>query len=125
MTVNPIARASSGAADNTRVTPGLLPTVSPNRSLIRQVVLGSWLPVALVLLTLTGWLHIIWDGEPRFMLIDDRGGATRLMIDPVLARRFGGPRSLNQKRVTVTGERVSDQPETVHVVSIELAPEGQ
>jgi len=81
--------------------------------------------VGLVVVSLTGWLHIIWNGEPRFMLIDDRGAATRVLIDPVFARPFGGARALNQKRVTITGEPAPDRPETVRALSIELATENR
>jgi len=49
--------------------------------------------------------HIIWNGEPRFMLIDDRGAATRVLIDPVLARPFGGARALN-----ISGSRLPGEP---------------
>ncbi len=77
----------------------------------------------LVLVSLSGRLHIVWNGEPRFMLIDDRGVAVRLLIDEDLTRPFGGPRALNQKRVRVKAERIAvDGPETFRVVSIE--PEG-
>ena len=79
--------------------------------------------VGLVVVSLTGWLHIIWNGEPRFMLIDDRGAATRVLIDPVLARPFGGARALDQKRITITGEPAPDRPETVRALSIELTTE--
>lgn len=81
--------------------------------------------MGLVVLSLTGWLHVIWNGEPRFVLIDDRGVATRVLIDPALVRPFGGPRALNQKRVTITGEPAPDQPETVRALSIEPAAESQ
>jgi hypothetical protein len=126
MTVNALARVSWDAARNARVRAGTSVIVARNRSL-RPAVLRPWRPslVALILLTLTGWVHIIWNGGPRFVLIDDRGVATYLVIDPVLAGQFGGPRALNQKRVTITGERVSGQPETVRAISIELATEGQ
>lgn len=79
--------------------------------------------VALVVLSLTGWLHVIWNGEPRFVLIDDRGVATRILIDPALARSFGGMRALDQKRVTITGEPAADQPGTVRALSVEPATE--
>ena len=75
--------------------------------------------------SLSGWLHIIWNGEPRFILIDDQGVATRVVIDEALTRAFGGPRGLNQKRVTITGERVGDPPEAVRVLSIELGTENK
>jgi hypothetical protein len=74
---------------------------------------------------LSGWLHIIWNGEPRFILIDDQGAATRVVIDEVLTRAFGGPRKLNQKRVTITGERVGEPTEAVRVLSIELGEESK
>ena len=76
-------------------------------------------------MSLTGWLHVIWNGEPRFVLIDDQGAATRVLIDPVLARPFGGLRALNQRRVTITGEKAADQPETIRALSIELPTGSQ
>jgi hypothetical protein len=72
----------------------------------------------------SGRLHIIWNGEPRFMLVADDGSAIRLLIDEALTRPFGGPRALNQKRVTITGKRVGEAPDTVRVLSIDLATEG-
>ena len=70
--------------------------------------------------SLSGWLHIIWNGEPRFILIDEQGVVTRVVIDEALTKNFGGPRGLNQKRVTITGERVGAPPRAVRVLSIEL-----
>ena len=75
--------------------------------------------------SLSGWLHIIWNGEPRFMLIDDRGVAIHLVIDEALIRAFGGAHGLNQRRVTIAGERVGEKPEVVRVLSIELGTEGK
>src|SRR5438876_531510 len=72
----------------------------------------------------SGRLHIIWNGEPHFMLVDDHGGAIRLLIDEALTRPFGGPRALNQKRITITGQHVGESPDTVRVLSIDLATEG-
>jgi hypothetical protein len=79
----------------------------------------GWLAQLLCVVSLSGWLHIIWNGEPRFMLVDDQGVGVRLLIDDALLRTLGGPGALNQKRVTVTGERVDGQPETIRVLSIE------
>jgi hypothetical protein len=78
----------------------------------------------LVAVSLVGRLHIIWNGEPRFMLVDTRGIAVRLVIDETMVRRFGGPQGLDRKQVTVTGERVSDAPEVVQVSSIEILGEN-
>lgn len=73
--------------------------------------------------SLSGWLHVIWNGEPRFMLIDDQGVAIRLVIDEALTGAFGGARALNGKRVTITGDRLGGLPEALRVVSIELETE--
>ena len=75
--------------------------------------------------SLSGWLHIIWNGEPRFMLIDDRAVAIRLVIDESLINALGGPQRLNQKRVTIAGERVGQVPEVIRVLSIELVMESK
>ena len=74
----------------------------------------------LVIVSLVGRLHIIWNGEPRFMLVDDQGLAIRLVIEEALTQPFGGPRALDQKRVRIMGERVAGAfAEVVRVVSIE------
>ncbi len=70
--------------------------------------------------SLSGWLHVIRNGELRFILLDDQGVAIHLVIDEALTRAFGGPRGLNQRRVTITGERAGGPPETVRVLTIEL-----
>jgi hypothetical protein len=70
--------------------------------------------------SLSGRIHIIWNGGTRIMLVDDQGMATRLVVDETLLRAFGGARGLNQKRVTITGERAENVPTVVRVLSIEL-----
>ena len=75
--------------------------------------------------SLSGWLHIIWNGEPRFVLIDDQGMATHVVIDETLTKPFGGPRTLNQKRVTITGERIDKPTGAIRVLSIEVGKERQ
>ena len=70
--------------------------------------------------SLSGWFHVIWNGEPRFMLADDRGLATRLEIDAAVLTAAGGTGALDQHRVTVVGERVSKSPAVVRVLSISL-----
>ena len=75
--------------------------------------------------SLSGRLHVIRNGELQFILIDDHGVAFRLLIDETLTRAFGGPRGLNQKRLTITGERTGQLPEAVRVLSIELETESK
>jgi hypothetical protein len=70
--------------------------------------------------SLAGWFHIIWNGGPRYVLIDAQGRWTELVLDDSLAKPFGGSLALNRKRVTIVGERVSAPPGALRVVSIEL-----
>jgi hypothetical protein len=74
----------------------------------------------ILLVSLVGWLHVIWNGEPRVMLVDDQGAAYRVVIDDGLTRSFGGLRALNQRRVAITGERASGPSEVIQVLTIEL-----
>jgi hypothetical protein len=69
----------------------------------------------------SGVLNAVWNGEPRFILLDDEGHAVRLMIDDALLKSLGGVQALVQKRVTVAGRRVSQTPEVIEVLSIEIA----
>ena len=57
------------------------------------------------------------------MLIDDRGMAVRLVIDPELARALGGVRSFDRQRVVVAGEPVDGNPDVIRVTTIELKRE--
>jgi hypothetical protein len=74
--------------------------------------------------TLSGRLHIIWNAEPHFLLVDDQGVTTRLAIDEALMKPFGGARRLNQTRVRIVGERFGDPP-AVRVLSIEPSAESR
>ena len=82
--------------------------------------------------TLSGVFSVLWgDPQPgsgdeaqiRYMLTDDRGEETELLLDPRVARPAGGPLALNGEQVTVEGATVSDdQPlERVRVQEIQLA----
>lgn len=71
-------------------------------------------------LALSGRFHIIWNGEPRFMLIDDQGRWTEILLDKALAKSYGGAAALNGKRVKIVGEEASVPGGSVRVLSIEL-----
>jgi hypothetical protein len=71
-------------------------------------------------LSLSGWFHVIWNGEAQYRLIDDQGRWTELLLDEHLVRPFGGPRAFNRKRVKIVGEKASTPPEAIRVLSIEL-----
>lgn len=59
--------------------------------------------------TLTGWFHIVWTvpaqrGQPaqvNYLLVDDAGRATELLLDAGFAARYGVPESLDRQQVTV------------------------
>ena len=73
----------------------------------------------------SGWLHVIWNGQPRFILVNDQGVAIRLLVDEAVMKASGGMRGINQRRVTITGERAAEMPEAVRVLSIKLEVEGK
>lgn len=69
-------------------------------------------------LTVSGWFHIIWNGVPHYMLVDDAGKWVHLLIDEQVLRDVGGPLGLNRKRVRVTGRRLEKTPEVIQVITI-------
>lgn len=68
----------------------------------------------------SGWFHVIWNGEPEYIIADDQSRSTRLLIAPELLRGVGGPLALNRKRVTIVGELLPGRPDTIRVLSIHL-----
>ena len=67
----------------------------------------------------SGWFHLIFGDAPSgsgvpavsgYMLIDDHGQVTELLIDEQMLRAFGGPRVMNHRRVTVTGQPAVSEP---------------
>src|SRR5687768_8803278 len=71
-------------------------------------------------LVMSGWFHVIWNGEPKYMLIDDQGRWTRLLLDGSSMRPSGGPLALNRKRVKVVGVPVTSPSAAIRVVDIGL-----
>jgi hypothetical protein len=69
-------------------------------------------------LTVSGWFHIIWNGMPRYMLVDDGGEWVDLLIDEQVLRDAGGPLGLNRKRVRLTGRRSEKTPGAIQVIAI-------
>lgn len=68
---------------------------------------------------LSGCFHVIWNGSPKYMLIDDQGRWTRLLLDESVTRPLGGTLALNRKRVGIVGKSVNTPSEAIRVVSIE------
>jgi M6 family metalloprotease-like protein len=63
--------------------------------------------------SLSGWFHVIFGDAPSgsgvsaisgYVLIDDQGQATELLIDEQTLRAFGGVRAINHQAVRVTGQ---------------------
>lgn len=91
-------------------SPGEMPGLTPPVLLVAAVK-----PVSL-----SGWFHVIWNGGAHYLLTDDNGRSTRLLLDEALTKSFGGPLALNRRRVKVTGEPVEGRPDTIRVLSIQL-----
>jgi hypothetical protein len=68
--------------------------------------------------TLSGWFHVVWNGAPRYVLVDDQGQWIELLLDETLVRPFGGPLAFNRKRVRIEGESVHAPSGGVRVLSI-------
>jgi hypothetical protein len=91
------------------------PTVEQRREQVQQ---SMW----------TGSFHLLW-GDPaptrpgspqvRYRLVTDRGEVLSLLVSDSALAELGGPRGLNGKRVTVTGDQTREG--TVSVKSILLA----
>ena len=72
-------------------------------------------------ISLTGWLTIIWNGEPQYLLTDDEGRTTELLINDILIKKLGGPLSLDRTRVTVVGTSLSANQDKIIVLTLKLA----
>lgn len=70
--------------------------------------------------SMAGWFHIIWNGGPRYVLIDERGTWTTLVIAEELLRPLGGGRALARKRVRIVGHPLSSPADTVRVLGIDV-----
>ncbi len=89
---------SPAATDVATVTPGA--STSPNQP--RR---------------LEGWLSIVWNDEPHFLLALDDGQAVQLRMDEELTAPLGGPLALDRTRVSVLA--VAEGPHVYKVLSID------
>ena len=69
---------------------------------------------------LSGAFHIVWGDSPSYVLVDSAGRPTSLVVSSELLERHKGARSLDRRRVTVTGTRMPDRQATLRVLSISL-----
>jgi M6 family metalloprotease-like protein len=81
---------------------------------------------------LAGWFHTQWGDPPggraaarvRHELIDDRGQAIELALDPGSIAQLGGPLALNRKRVRVEGVAAAGGRLQVHSIALDRASPG-
>ncbi|KAB2958885.1 MAG: hypothetical protein F9K13_12265 [Candidatus Methylomirabilis oxygeniifera] len=71
-------------------------------------------------ISLSGWVTVIWNDRVHYILSDDQGRWTELLLDEEMAQSLGGPLALNHKRAKVVGERMAAPSESVRVLSIVL-----
>lgn len=71
-------------------------------------------------ISLSGWVTVIWNDSVHYILSDDQGRWTELLLDEEMAQSLGGPLALNHKRVKIVGERTAAPSESVRVLSIVL-----
>ena len=69
--------------------------------------------------TLAGWLHVLYGDAPPgwtpggtsgYVLLDDQGGATELLVPEDVLRAAGGRRALNGRHVSVVGQSLVPSP---------------
>ncbi|MCL6508802.1 MAG: hypothetical protein K6T59_17465, partial [Bryobacteraceae bacterium] len=89
---------------------------------VAAVMAASRPKVAAPLVAKSGWFHVVWNGGPRYLLVDDRGGWTRLLLDEEIAKPFGGPLGLRGKRVKVIGVYVPEPAGALRVHCIKVEP---
>jgi hypothetical protein len=70
--------------------------------------------------TLFGWFHVIWNGEPKYMLIDDQGRWTRLVLDGPSGKPMTNPLALNRKRVKAVAVPLASPAGAMRIVHIAL-----
>jgi hypothetical protein len=70
--------------------------------------------------TLFGWFHVIWNGEPKYMLIDDQGRWTRLLADGPAGKPLFNPLALNRKRVKAVAVPLASPAGSMRIVHIGL-----
>jgi hypothetical protein len=70
--------------------------------------------------TLSGWFHVIWNAEPRYMLIDDQGRWTRLVLDGPSGTPQANPLALNRKRVKAVAVPLASPAGAMRIVHIGL-----
>ncbi len=106
-------------------TPLLVPTVIPTeQTTIANATPSSTLekPGIGKQITMTGWFVIVYNGGAHYSVTEPEGAKAVLDISETAAAEFGGVRQFDRQRVTVEGQVVKQEPLTIQVVHIQLAP---
>jgi hypothetical protein len=74
--------------------------------------------------TVTGWFTTVWNGESHYTLTDNQGKIYELTINEEVVTKLGGPLELDRKRVTVNGEYLSQQMNSILVSSLQINYDG-
>lgn len=82
-------------------------------------------PAAAASVTLTGWFQTVWGDAPHYLVVDDAGRSTELLLSAEIAQPLGGARALDRKKVKVTGTRSSPPPGALRVSAIQLDTGGK
>ena len=75
--------------------------------------------------SLAGWFQTVWGDTPHYLLVDDTGRSTELLLSEEVARPLGGPRAIDRKRVRVRGTKVARPAGALRVASIDLDTGGK
>ena len=75
--------------------------------------------------TLTGWFTTVWNGESHYTLTDNQGKFYELTINEEEVIKLGGPLELDRKQVTVKGEYLSKQANSILVTSLQIIYDGR
>ncbi len=81
-------------------------------------------PSSELTVTLRGWLSIVWNDEPHFLLASDDGMTVEVLLDERLTAPFGGPLALDRSRVIVLAVVTEASPTIFEALSIEREAEG-
>ena len=74
--------------------------------------------------TISGWLSVVRNGGTHYFLVDDQGQTFELLLDEELAKKHGGPQSLDRQRVSITGQKLDGSSEKIQVISLEIENES-
>lgn len=73
-------------------------------------------------ITMTGWFVTVYNGGAHYTVTEPEGAKAVLEISETAAAEWGGVRQFDRQRVMVQGKVVNQNPLTIQVTHIQLAP---